>query len=66
VEKKLPEVLDSEILGAAYLLFYLKLVYDWAQLRQDLVCLLVELELRGDELSEISKWFGGVENLKGS
>jgi hypothetical protein len=55
--------LDIKLLSAAYLLLNLELVYDWSQLRQDLICLLVELDLCGDKLGEVTEGFGGIEDL---
>jgi Ran GTPase-activating protein (RanGAP) involved in mRNA processing and transport len=50
-------------LSAAYLLLNLELVHDGSQLRQDLVCLLVELDLCGNKLGEVAERLGGIEDL---
>ena len=41
----------------------LQLLDDGCQLRQNLVCLLVVLELGGDEFSEVAERLGGVEDV---
>jgi hypothetical protein len=56
-------LLDSELLGAAYLLLNLELVYDRCQLRQDLVCLLVKFELCSNELGEVAEGFRSIKDL---
>lgn len=48
---------------ATHLLLDLELIHDGRQLRQNLVCLLVVFELRGDEVREVAERLGGVENL---
>jgi hypothetical protein len=55
--------LDIELLSAAYLLLNLELVHDWSQFRQDLICLLMELDLCGNKLGEVAEGFGGIEDL---
>ena len=50
-------------LVSTHLLFDLQLLDDGCQLGQNLVCLLVVLELGGDEFSEVAERLGGVENL---
>jgi hypothetical protein len=49
--------------AVAGLLFDLQLLDDGCQLGQNLVCLLVVLELGGDEFSEVAERLGGVEDL---
>ena len=46
-----------------YLLLHLQAVHHRSQLAQDLVRFLVELELSGDQVRQVSKGFGGVEYL---
>ena len=50
-------------LVSTHLLFDLQLLDDGCQLGQNLVCLLVVLELGGDELSEVAEGLRCVEDL---
>ena len=56
--------LETRRVVATHLLLNLQLIYDGRQLRQNLVSLLVELELRGDEVREVAERLGGVEDLE--
>lgn len=46
-----------------YLLLLLKRIHIWCKLSQDLVGLLVELHLSGDELRQISERFRRIQDL---
>jgi hypothetical protein len=48
---------------STHLLLGLQLVHNRCQFRQDLVCLLVVLELGGDEVGEVAEGLGCVEDL---
>lgn len=50
---------------ATHLLLNLKLVHDGRELGEDLVCLLVVLELGGNEFGKVAERLGGVEDLSG-
>lgn len=50
-------------LVSTHLLFDLQLVYNWCQLRKNLVCLLVVLELSGNEIGEVAEWLRSVKDL---
>ena len=52
-------------LPVASLLLHLQPIHDRRQLAQDLVGLLVELELRGDEIGQVAEGLRGVEDLGG-
>ena len=49
---------------ATHLLLYLELVNNRSQLRQDLVCLLVILELCGNKICKVAKRLGSVKHLQ--
>lgn len=48
---------------ATDLLLDLESINDWCELAEDLIGLLVELELRGDQICEVAEWFWGIKNL---
>lgn len=50
-------------LMSTHLLFHLQLIHHRRQLGEDLVCLLMVFELRGDKVGEIAKGFWCVEDL---
>lgn len=55
--------LGGEVFGAANLLLDLKTVNNRCKFAEDLVCLLVEFELGGDQICEVSEGFGRIEDL---
>ena len=55
--------LSTVLRGSIHLLVNLKVVHNRGEFAQDLVCLLVELQLRGDQVREVAEWLWGVENL---
>ncbi len=52
-------------LVSTHLLFNLQLIHNRCQFGEDFVCLLMVFELSSDEIGEIAKGFGGVEDLFG-
>lgn len=57
--------LSREAAVTTHLLLHLKLIDDRRQLAEDLVGFLVILELSGDQLGEVAKWFRRIEDLIG-
>lgn len=47
-----------------HFLLNLKIIDDWCELTQDLICLLVVLKLGGNEVGKIAEWLRCVEHLK--
>lgn len=48
---------------STHLLLILKLLDNWRNFHQNLVCLLVVFELGGDEVGEVAEGFGCIQNL---
>jgi hypothetical protein len=46
-----------------HLLFNLKIIHDWGKFAENFIGLLVEFQLRGDQVGKVSKWLRGIENL---
>ena len=55
--------LAREVFGAANLLLNLEAVNNGCQLAENLVRLLVEFELGGDQVSKVSERFRGIKDL---
>lgn len=55
--------LETGRVVATHLLLNLQLVDDRRQLRENLICLFVVLELCGDEVREVAERLGGVKDL---
>ena len=56
--------LRGEVVGAANLLLNLKTVNNWSKLAKNLVCLLVEFQLGGDQVGKISQRFWSIKDLR--
>lgn len=57
--------LSTVLRGSIHLLVNLKVVHNRGEFAQDLVCLLVVLQLRCDQVCEVAEWLWGVEDLDG-
>lgn len=50
-------------LGTTYFLLDLETIYNGCKLAKDLIGLLVELELGGDQVGKVSQGFRGIKDL---
>ena len=55
--------LGGVVFGAANLLLNLEAINNWRKLAKNLVCLLVEFELGGNQVGEVSEGLGGIKDL---